>query len=173
MNRFFLAALCVVVAVLGLVNPALAQAVADNTVDFSPILNEVIKIGGILATGVLMWAGVALKSWLASKSSLANSQLAESIQARYNEAAARAIAYAESKVKEAVPSGKVEIDNPFVRTAAEYLLKFWPDLTAKMDFEAISKTIIARLPSGPMTTKADAIAANAPVVATTPAPKEK
>src|SRR5882672_6720600 len=119
---------------------ALAQVATDNSVDFSPILNEVIKAAGVLATGVLMWAGIALKSWLASKSTLANSQLAESLQARYNEAAARAIAYAESKIKEKMPAGEVQIDNPFVRTAAEYLVKFWPDLTAHLDLEAISKT---------------------------------
>lgn len=143
--------------------PAVAQTVtetvANNTIDISPITTQLIAIAGTVLSGIAIWIGVWLKSWLATKTSLADSQFAESMQARYNEAVARGMAYAETKAQSLVPAGgKIKIDNEFVREAAQYVIDLWPDLTKDMNFEGVAKSIVARLPTGTFTIAADAIA---------------
>lgn len=143
--------------------PAVAQTVTDtvanNTVDISPITTQLIGIAGTVLSAIAIWIGVWVKSFLASKTSLADSQFAESVQARYNEAVARGMAYAEAKAQAMVPAGgKIKIDNEFVREAAEYVIGLWPDLTKDMNFEGVAKSIVARLPTGGFTTTAEAIA---------------
>lgn len=148
---------------MALAGPAMAQTatdtVASNTIDISPITTQLIGIAGTVLSGIAIWIGVWLKSWLATKTSLADSQFAESMQARYNEAVARGMAYAETKAQSLVPAGgKFKIDNDFVREAAQYVIDLWPDLTKNMNFEGVAKSIVARLPTGAFTIAADAIA---------------
>lgn len=145
----------------------LAQAVLDpaKTVDFGPILDTVIGTLSAVILAVVTWLGSVAIAFVRSKTKLVSSQMAESAQARFNEAAKRSMAYAEGWAKQRVGGGKVEIDNAWIRTAAEYFKEFWPDLVEGMDLDAIGKTITARLPSGPMTVAADAQANKvAPVV---------
>lgn len=134
---------------------ALAQT---TTVDLSPITESLISILGTILTGVVAWIGWYVKNLVASKVNLANTQLDEQLQQMFNEAAARSIAYAETVVKGAVPKN-IDVKNEFVKTAADYLIKFWPELIQKVGLtpEKIKETILARLPSGEMTEKADAI----------------
>lgn len=133
--------------------------VANNTIDISPITTQLIQVAGTMLAGVAIWAGIWVKSLLAKKTKLADSQFAESMQARYNEAVARGMAYAETKAQSMVPSGgKIKIDNDFVREAAQYVIDLWPDLTKEMNFEGVAKSIVARLPTGSFTIAAEAIA---------------
>jgi len=149
-------------AVVGgaLISTAMAQTAPapDTTVDFTPIVNGVVATAGAALLALATWIGWYVKNWVASKVDLSTTQLDEQLQQMYNEAAARSIAYAESAVKGVVPK-EVDVRSAFVATAAEYLLKFWPDLVGKLGLtpEKIRDTIIARLPSGVMTEKADAI----------------
>lgn len=144
-------------AIAASVVPALAQAI-DTNIDFSPVVENIIAIVGAALSALAMWIGWYVKNWVAQRVDLTNTQLDEQLQQMYNEAAARAIAYAESVVKGAVPK-EIDVKNIFVATAAEYVLKFWPDLVKRVGLtpEMVKSTIIARLPSGPATEKADAI----------------
>jgi hypothetical protein len=127
-------------------------------VDISPITNSLIQLGAAALTALALWIGWYVKNLIASRAAFANTQIAEQLQQMYNEAALRSIAYAETVVKGAVPK-TVDTDHQFVATAADYLVKFWPDLVGKLDLtpERVKETILARLPSGEMTAKADAI----------------
>lgn len=143
--------------------PAVAQTVtetvANNKIDITPITTQLIHIAGTVLAGIAIWIGVWVKSFLATKTSLADSQFAESMQARYNEAVARGMAYAETKAQAMVPQGgKIKIDNEFVREAAQYVIDLWPDLTKNMNFDGVAKSIVARLPTGTFTATAEAIA---------------
>lgn len=137
---------------------AMAQDTAPSTtiVDLSPVRDTIISIIGVVLTGIVTWVGIAIRGFFASKIDLSKTQLDEQIQQMFNEAAARSIAYAESIAGKVVP-GKVDVKNEFVAVAAGYLLKMWPELTQGMSAEKIRDAIIARLPSGPLTEKADAI----------------
>lgn len=153
----------VILSLLLLAGPAIAQTATDtvalNTIDISPITTQLIGIAGTILSGIAIWIGVWVKNFLATKTSLADSQFAESVQARYNEAVARGMAYAEAKAQAMVPGGgKIKIDNEFVREAAEYVIGLWPDLTKDMNFEGVAKSIVARLPTGSFTATAEAIA---------------
>lgn len=142
-----------------------------NETDFSPILNQLIQLAALIISGVVIWLGVQVRAWIAAKTGLKDSQLADSIQQRFNEAVVRSMAYAESAAKTAIPKGgKIEIDQPFVRAAADYLVKMWPELTKDLDDKQIADAIVARLPSGPMTEQANAITV-AKAGAAVPAPE--
>lgn len=127
-------------------------------IDISPITNSVITGLGTVLTVFVGWAGWYVKNWVASKVDLTNTQMDEQLQQMFNEYAARAIAYAESSLKGAIPT-KVEVDDPFVSAAAGYLTRSWPDFVKRVGMtpERIRDAIIARLPSGKATDKADAI----------------
>lgn len=129
-----------------------------TSIDLSPIIDSLVAIVGAVLSALAIWIGWYVKNWIAQRVDLTKTQLDEQLQQMYNEAAARAIAYAETVIKGAAPK-EVETDNVFVATAAEYLIKFWPDLVKKMELTParVEETIIARLPSGKMTEKADAI----------------
>jgi hypothetical protein len=176
MKRYLLAALCVA---LFYAVPAFAQVAAPvaeptNIVDFGPILTTVIGVLSAVVLAVVNWLGGVAIAFVRSKTKLVSSQMAESAQARFNEAAKRSMAYAEGWAKDKIGGGKVEIDNAWIRTAAEYFKEFWPDLVKGMDLDQIGKTIVARLPSGPMTVAADAQANKvAPVVIVPEAPPAK
>lgn len=160
---------------------AIAVASAQDTVltndttrvggiDLSPFIETLMPILATILTALATWIGWYVKNWVAKKVDLSQTQLDEQIQQMYNEAAARSIAYAESIVKGTIPK-TVDIDNEYVSVAAGYLMKFWPDLVKQIGLtpESVKKTILARLPSGAMTEKADAIVlAKAGVVSTTP-----
>lgn len=137
---------------------ASVPAAAQTTVDLSPITESLISIMGAVLTVVAGWVGWYLKNLIASKVDLSNTQLDEQLQQMFNEAAARSIAYAETVVKGTVPKN-IDVKNEFVKVAADYLVKFWPDLVKKVGLtpEKVKDTILARLPSGEMTEKADAI----------------
>lgn len=127
-------------------------------VDLTPVINSLVALVGAALSALALWIGWYIKNWVAQRIDLTQTQIDEQLQQTYNEAAARAIAYAETVVKGAVPKS-VTTDHAFVATAAEYLVKFWPDLTKRLNMtpERVKETILARLPSGEMTEKADAI----------------
>ncbi len=135
-----------------------APTIVVTQIDLSPIIANVISLLGAALGALAIWIGWYVKNLVASKVDLSNTKIDEQVQQTYNEAAARAIAYAESALKGAVP-GKVDTNNQYVATAASYLIKFWPDLVAKLGLteEKVRETILARLPSGAATDKADAI----------------
>lgn len=129
-----------------------------DTVDFSPILDQLIQLAMLIISALIIWLGVQVRAWIAVKTGLKDSELADSIQQRFNEAVVRSMAYAESAAKAAISKGgKIEVNHPFVRDAANYLVKMWPELTKDMDGKQIANAIVARLPSGPLTDQANAI----------------
>ena len=154
MDIAFLAVLffCGLVMAMLLTQAVFAQAVTTPVpTDLSPIIKSIFEVLASVATAVAVWAGVWLKAWLASKTSLANSELADSIQQRYNEAAERSMnyagKYATTHIQDA--AGKLVANNTFISYAVTYMLKYWPDLTKGLDFDGIGKTIVARLPEPP------------------------
>lgn len=142
MKRYLLAALCVAL----FTTPAFAQTA--TTIDLSPIIQSGIGLVGAALSGLAIWIGWYVKNLVASKVDLSNTQMDEMLQQQYNEAATRAIAYAESFLQKAAPKS-VDVGNEFVATAAEYLIKFWPDLVKKVGLtpEKVKETIVSRLPS--------------------------
>lgn len=138
------------------VSVAVAQEPSSTVIDLSPITDTVVSVVMLVLTGIVTWVGVAIRGWFASKIDLSKTQLDEQVQQMFNEAAARSIAYAESVVKGVVPKS-IDVKSEFVAVAAGYLLKMWPELTKGMSAEKIRDAIVARLPSGAATEKADAI----------------
>lgn len=143
----------------------LAQVLTDpgitapgTSYDFTPMLQQVIMgVGGLLVTVLTALAAFGI-SWLRSKTALIDAQAADTAQQFFSEKIAHMMAYAESVAKDSIPyGGVVTTDNPFLGAAAEFGLKMYPDTIGKLDYEAIAKAIISRLPSGPMAAKAEAI----------------
>lgn len=128
--------------------------------DISNITEPVLQALLILLSGVATWAVAALRKWLATKTELANSDIVDALQKRFNEGVARSMAYAETYLKTHVDlaDGKAVINNEFVKTAADYLKEHWPDLTKDMHLDDIAKSIVARLPTGPMAENAEIVA---------------
>lgn len=141
---------------------ALAQTATP--VDVSEISKYVMEFVLALLGGVLTWAGVAARAWLAKRTALADSELGALAQKAYNEMVARSMAYAETYAQTHVPGldGKVVINNEFISMAVAYANKFWPDLIAKYapSPDDLARSIIARLPTGPLSAKAEEIAAS-------------
>lgn len=138
---------------------ALAQAAVPET-DISSLTEPVLQAALALLTGVLIWAGAAARAWLATRTTLANSEIADALQRRFNEAVARSMGYAETYLKTHIDlaDGKAVINNEFVREAADYLKTNWPDMTKDMGLDKLTKAIIARLPTGPLTENAEILA---------------
>lgn len=109
-------------------SPALAQ-----TVDFSPIANNVIAVAVAVLT---VAAGVVSKfavGFLASKTKLSDSAFEKMMADRVNDILLRAIDHSEMWMKEQVanPNSQirsVRVDNFFLRTAVEYAQRSMPDL---------------------------------------------
>ncbi|MGD9726051.1 MAG: hypothetical protein AB7L09_21250 [Nitrospira sp.] len=138
--------------------PVLAQATVSTEIDVSPITTELIKILAAALSAVAIWIGWYIKDWVGKKVDLTNTQLDEALQQQYNEIVLRGIAYAETVAGDKLPK-TVDAGNPFVKTAGDYILKFWPDLVKKLNLtpEKVRETILSRLPS-PTAEKADELA---------------
>lgn len=126
------------------------------TVDISPITDSLIQLGAAVLSALAIWIGWHVKNWIAAKAAFAGTRVDEQFQQMFNEARLRSIAYAETLAKGVIPK-TVDINHPFVATAADYLIRFWPELTKNLTPEKVRETILAGLPSGEMTAKADAI----------------
>jgi hypothetical protein len=170
MKRFYLAMLCVVLSLLGLITPALAQAVLDNAVDFSPVVNHVFTALGILLTGLASALVALALRWVNAKTGMVNASTQIVLQKTFDTQMANMMAAAEAVAKSYIPKdGKIEIDNPFFRAAVKFGLEHYPETIGKMSPEAILSSMRARFPTGELTEKADAIreasAAAAPAAA--------
>jgi hypothetical protein len=137
---------------------AVAQTTTTPTtvIDLSPVTTSIAGIVTVVLTGILTWLGVVIKNWVNSKIDLSKSQLDEQVQQMFNESVARSMAYAETKIEGAVPKS-INTGSVFIASAGQYLVRQWPELTKGMSAEQIRDAIIARLPTGPATAKADAI----------------
>lgn len=135
-------------------------AQTGNEIDISNFTEPVLQALLILLAGVASWAFTAARAWLATKTERANSEIIDAIQKRYNEAIARSMAYAETTLKTHIDlaDGKTVVNNEFIRESAEYLKTHWPDLTKDMHLDGIAKSIVARLPSGPLSENAEIVA---------------
>lgn len=158
----------------------LAQVLTDPAVttpgasiDLKPLFEQIIAgVGALLLAVLTGLAGMAV-AWFSAKTGLIKAQKVDVIQQSFSEQLAHMMAFAETVAKEHIPhDGKIEIDNPFLRAAADYGLKMYPDTIGKLDFDAIGKAIVSRLPSGPMAAKAEAItvakAGVAPIIPVAP-----
>lgn len=131
--------------------------------DITAITGQITSIAFAVLSALLVWIGNQVRVWLATKTEFANTQAALALQKQYNEAIAWSMAYAESKVKTMLPD-TVTINNDYLREAADYMMRHWPDLTKGISAEKIKDSIIARLPTGPATEDAKVIAATPAVV---------
>lgn len=130
--------------------PAMAQTL--NSVDVSPIANNVI---GWSAAVLAVAAGVVSKfiiSFLSAKTGVHNAQLEAFAQEKLNNVLIRAIDYAELEAKALVAdktSGvhSIRIDDWFIRTAVGYVQRSIPDLiqVEKLSPQRIGEMIRARL----------------------------
>lgn len=154
---------------------SLAWAQSSTEVNVTPITESLLAILAAVLTGVATWIGVLAKAWIATKIDLSKTDLDEKLQQRYNQAALRGIAYAESVIKGKIPD-TVDTRNEFVKVAADYVIQYWPELVERFGLtpENVRDTIISRLPS-PTSDKADAAAAVAVggMVTVEPSPAKK
>lgn len=128
------------------------------TIDITPVTDQLIQLAILVATALLGWATWYVKNWVAKRVDLDQTTIDEQIQSLFNEAAARAMAYAATITKDALPK-TVETQGTFVTIAAKYLVSHWPELLKKAGLtdEKIKTAILARLPSV-QADKAEAIA---------------
>lgn len=158
MKKFALALAAPVLVLGAIASLALAQtAQVPAPTDFSVITDQIVGIVFAALSAFLVWLGNYVRLWLATKTSFAKTEAAIALQRQYNEAVSWGMAYAESKVKATLPDN-VTINSDYLREAADYVLRNWPDLTKGMDREKIKESIIARLPTGPATEDAKMIA---------------
>jgi hypothetical protein len=159
MKRYLLAALCVALfttyAIAQTVTPI---ATPDTSFDLSEIKGSVITILGSVMSAVAIWIGITVRSWIGAKYNLDKTTLDEKLQAIFDVAAKRGIAFAETTLNEKIPS-KVDINSVFVKTAADYLSSHWPDIVKKtgMTPQGVEDAIVSRLPS-PTGKEADTLA---------------
>jgi hypothetical protein len=123
--------------VLLLFAPAIAQSIdavpPSGGVDFTPLAEQAIAVAITVLTVI---AGVVSKfgvSWFASKTRMQDAQLEALLAERVNDILQRSIDYAEMWMKNEVanPNSQiknVQIDNFYVRTAADYAIPAMPDL---------------------------------------------
>lgn len=163
--KWILAAIAViaVVAIYLWFNTAHAQVVVERPIseyDWSPVINQAIGIAVLILTGILSWAGIALRSWLASSGLLKNQQALDVLQSRFDQASLLALALLESRLKRqfgsngSVDWGKVDLSSPLLLEAADWMKHHWPDATGKLTVPEIATSLLARIPSGEMTEKA-------------------
>lgn len=151
------------VLVIVVVASAYAQVEVERPVspnDWSPIINQLIGVGMIIATGVLSWMGMAIRSYFASKGILAVEQTKDAKQMFFNQAALLALGLYETMKKISMGNGgtidwtKIDPADPFLREAAEWMIQAWPEATEGMSIADVMKSLLARVPSGQMTEKA-------------------
>lgn len=132
--------------------------------EFQSIINQLIGVALLVATGVLSWAGMAIRSYFASKGILAFEQTKDVKQSFFNQAALLALGLFETLKKKSQGNGdvidwsKVSISDPLLKEAAEWMLKAWPEATEGMDLMDVMKSLMARMPTGQMTEKAQELA---------------
>lgn len=161
---WWIVAICVILCVLLGIGYARAQVVVERPIseyDWSPVINQAIGVAILILTGVLSWAGIALRSWLASSGVLKDQQTLDVLQSRFDQASLLALAMLESMMRKQTGSQaksidwtSIGIDDPLLREAADWLKKHWPEAAGKMTVEDITKSLFARIPSGAMTERA-------------------
>lgn len=139
-------------------SPALAQVLAppetSGGLDFGPIAMSLIGLAAMAITvggGVLVRFGV---SFLSSKTGLSNAMLENLFADRITTAINAGIEYAEAKLKAEVADPKsqirnVQIDNYFLKLAAEYSMSRYPDAIAyfKLNRETVEQITLRQLNS--------------------------
>lgn len=148
----------------------------DTQVNISNVKESIIVFGGTVLTAILGWIGLAVRAMIAKKYDLDKTTLDEKLQAIFDVAAKRGIAFAETTLKQKVPD-TIDAKNEFVKMAADYVIGHWPDIVSftGMSEKNVRDAIISRLPS-PTAKEADQLAlvkagAAAPVsVAISPSP---
>lgn len=130
----------------------------NTSIDLTPLVRELMPYISVILMAILSWLAYVIKNWVGSKIDLSKTQLDDQLQQMFNEAALRSIAYAETMIEGAVPK-TVDGKSVFIKTAADYVILHWPDLVKKTGLTPmkIEQAIAARLPSGKMTEKADAV----------------
>lgn len=128
-------------------------------IDLTPLLQALIGLAAAVISGLAIWVGASLKAWLDKKVDLSTTQIDEQLLAQYNAAVLRGIAYAETALNKKASTVKVDIDNDFILTARDYVMKGWPDLIERwgLDPGRVAETVISRLPSE-TTKRADSLA---------------
>lgn len=135
-----------------------APPLTDTQVNISTIKETLIVLGGTILTAILGWIGIAVRAMISKKYDLDKTTLDEKLQAIFDVAAKRGIAFAETSLKEKIPD-TVDAKSVFVKTAADYVIGHWPDIVAftGMSEKNVQDAIISRLPS-PTAKEADQLA---------------
>lgn len=122
-----------------LAGPALAQTPAPTTIDFGPLLREVVMPFAVMLAGVLAtWLSVRLAKWLGLKSD-------EEVRKYLEPVLQNALAYAQAKLDK-LPT-TVATKNEIVAVAANFAIAHAADGLKffKLDQEAVERMLRARL----------------------------
>lgn len=133
----------------------------ETTVDFGPLLQEAIKVAALLLSALAIWIGFTIKTWIGTKIDLSKTQVDDQLLAQYNSAVLKGISFAETALGQKASGVKIDTKDggQFIKVAAEYVMKGWPDLMKHYGLaEArVEETVVARLPSE-TTKRSDALA---------------
>lgn len=145
---------------------AYAQVVTEPAKTWDPeiqrILNQLISVGFLIATGILSWVGMAIRSYFAQRGVLATEQIRDAQQSFFNQAAIITLGFFETIKSKTLNGDKIDwtkigMDDPYLKIAAEWMMKAWPEATEKMSLEDVLHSLLARIPSGEMTERVFAI----------------
>lgn len=129
--------------------------------DYSPLINELVKIGALILTLAGAAAASYLTMWLRSKGLLTDKNVEAAIQQNFNEVMLIGVSLLESYLKVSGDShvdwATVRIDNPFLRQVADWVIRTWPEKVKGMSLEDVIKSLFARIPSGPASEKLQSI----------------
>jgi len=165
--RWFLGSFAVAfILVLLPVAPVLAQSIdavpPTGGVDFTPLAEQAIAVAVTVLTVIAAVVSRYGVSWFASKTKMQDAQMEALLAERVNDILQRSIDYAEMWMKNEVanPNSQikhVQIDNFFVKTAAEYALNSMPDMVKFFDLtqQRIEDLIRSRLNGITITPVAD------------------
>lgn len=132
----------------------------NTTVDLQPAFNGLITFMGTLLLAVLTAVGMAIRLYVVKKLAIKDTELVDQINAQYDLALKKGIAYAESTLGTAAKNlpAKVDVHNAFVKQATDYVLANWQTLLAKagIDPKSVADHIIRALPS-PTSKEVDAL----------------
>ena len=145
--QVFLYALLIAAFVL-FCGPALAQD-AEPVIDFTPLLNEVVALVGLILSGLATWGVTYLRAFLKAKTGL--ELRAQDIQLAYD-GIDRGIAYADRKARSALAgNAKVKVGNQFVADAADYVFGAIPGVLTRLGItkEQLAAKIVSQLPEPP------------------------
>lgn len=160
-------AICTAILACATMSVAYAQVETEPAKTWDPeiqrIINQLISVAFLVATGVLSLAGMAIRSYFSQKGILAVEQTRDVKQSYFNQAVLLALAFYETIKRKKNNGGAVDwttvtLVDPDLNEAALWMMKAWPEATEKMTLDDVLHSLLARVPSGVMTDRAQELA---------------